>query len=1643
MASAELPSEEEIGLELGDTIIILGGRLNKTVGKLYGFSKDQIAVLPRGATDRVIKIPLVEGAPDPEYEIKAITVLKKAVRPGFVTLVDLRAGQFVETFGADSEPTGVFKVTAVDEEKDSATFQDESGTENEIVFGYTGIPRDLPYEVIRTREAPEPLPESEAQEEKEAHGPVSRVPVEEGDILEEGQAPSLSEEAEAVQEFAIGQMIELEEEEELKEIGTASRVYDDVFQRSEMLSQLIRSLPQVQQRDSIKLQEIRRFVEQMLILRNEVVKYGVTGDPAGIKATSINTLAELITRPDVPLSRKVVDMTKVLYLDYRKAYGNIYTEEDPEADPLEEGLYADYFIDIIKRAEVIQDSANETNATQEAATQMPKFFLDMENYRKQIQSPLILEPGTVAVEHDEEVFRREIPDFETPELNTLEIIGKHMKKDMTLPVFNAPPIQQIPFAITRLLKRRWSRFLTGDPLRIVEPAENPSFNNVLVFPMSTLRDLGPIRSGILGQDMSLGAMEPSGMRSILEELGDITDFPTAKSILNIGVKGNIIGNVFIKDWLAALSLRIGGVGDAWAILSGYGTKDIEWNVEQAAVLQQKIEQRLAGLKIFMTKERQEAASHLTNLRFEPQPVLTPGDSARLLSRVESEPLLQKVLADIKEYTGDLASVDINWFAYLFIEYPDLLLATLGQQAGPLARQRLRHVRMLYTKARFAGYRLRRKLHDAGQVPDENTCPHVKSLDDIRKIGKLTEDEPRDVRKVKLLIKLLNEFRGHTEDDWVECKVCNKHLICAHELIQIQEYLRPLEQETLHKEMIIKFSGGQFSGKFICRICGQALANLEFDQSLEFDDEGRPMMGRSVMVDREAIQMDEIEEMLKGPAEVVKDIEFGTDALDTMYQNLKKLASLMGVNPEESEYRKMVEDFSTYTLTLPSREAYAQATKGKKAQDYDIFYSVRYASAAAAILLLKIQTRIPDYMVYYTSSDCKDGFLGYPLEEGQGAALSGISCIASIIAGINDNEFPWNLTTLQKQGNLLKRRDAILPLIKGQIDAFIKHPTQQALLKKKRDYRTKILGLGGEKGDLREKIAHSFRPVPFIVTAEEAAKEAVVTAAATPEKQATAWIRMAHAVARSSAALNPDAPLSETTCCLHKISEEGQGQAFAGLPALEPRTVSVSHRGSLTTTFYTQMPKALEGKIDPKDYYKLFVHSCYQGDNKGLPHKLGLTLTCSECGLNFKQNPNLPFTTETNPKKAKEEEAKGAADMQAHLVSQGLVINEETAQDLLITSRLKSRVAKDSVKIVPKSEQTFAELAKTFPPLEGWPYLLNSLQVALTELGRDASLLQIAKASEELVQRISEKEEFIRARLGEDIYKYIESLTRKSPRECGEAMSAFILVPFQRWVSGLDVKGFMILDSYELSKQTKDDIMIKGLGAYLNKIGDDAELKGLLLRKVHAFISDLSDLCRKVFPFLRSVLTPGGGVVVQYLMRAYVMGTVQKFLDPHNIPTASASGEQEQEQEQEGVINMKLLYKALAQTLTKYAVANRIPTEEEIRVSLEKRAEKEKQQFIGEIDRMSRDQRKVELMMKSLGMGKWAAGGSKAIRQYDPERYEVERAERAAAGIMDYSPAQEAARPMDMFGMDFGGDYDAGANRMDGDYTDGAMHEDDY
>ncbi|NDC43374.1 MAG: hypothetical protein EBZ77_17800, partial [Chitinophagia bacterium] len=310
--------------------------------------------------------------------------------------------------------------------------------------------------------------------------------------------------------------------------------------------------------------------------------------------------------------------------------------------------------------------------------------------------------------------------------------------------------------------------------------------------------------------------------------------------------------------------------------------------------------------------------------------------------------------------------------------------------------------------------------------------------------------------------------------------------------------------------------------------------LDFDMHIEFDDEGRPMMGRSVMVDEDAIRKEALEDMLSGPATEAEDArDWGSEDANLIYRLLFAMANKIGISPDVRDYERMIEQISGYVATLYTRSVYAQITKaqGKAALDYDV-YRIRFLIAGtAAHLLLNIQTHIPEYIIRYTHEECKAGFFGFPLESE--ANTSGIECMSGMLAGFMKDDAPWNQTGFQKEGNPVKRKSLFRRYVESLVKDFAKHPLTQNALREKRAYLTKLYG--GTGGDLQDQIPTSFRPVPLLLSAEEAAELSVAPASAKEEDAVgTAWIRQAHAIARANTVLNPDIPYAETTCCFHDL-----------------------------------------------------------------------------------------------------------------------------------------------------------------------------------------------------------------------------------------------------------------------------------------------------------------------------------------------------------------------------------------------------------------------------------------------------------------------------------------------------------------------------
>jgi hypothetical protein len=64
-----------------------------------------------------------------------------------------------------------------------------------------------------------------------------------------------------------------------------------------------------------------------------------------------------------------------------------------------------------------------------------------------------------------------------------------------------------------------------------------------------------------------------------------------------------------------------------------------------------------------------------------------------------------------------------------------------------------------------------------------------------------------------------------------------------------------------------------------------------------------------------------------------------------------------------------------------------------------------------------------------------------------------------------------------------------------------------------------------------------------------------------------------------------------------------------------------------------------------------------------------------------------------------------------------------------------------------------------------------------------------------------------------------------------------------------------------------------------------------------------------------------------------------------------------------------------------------------RQKLEESKEREKQRFIGEFDKIKdEDERRIAVVKKRLGLGKWSIGGTKLVYKYDPKQWVKNRDE---------------------------------------------------
>jgi hypothetical protein len=1564
--------EEEINFQLGDRVYIAAtGPLDGLRGRIYYLDETLLRILPDGTFHRLEDIPILDGDFDPALEITNAYLLKKRAEPAFVVQHDFQVGYLAETIKENGEMGVTYKIKSIDEGADSVVLEDPTGADKEVVFGFIGIRQDEDFIIIRVRQPPDSIAENNAAEAPAAADPLTEEERGGLEILDSLDVPEIM---------------------EIREISATQRFYPDIVQRNDMLQDLLSALSIKQQKNPQRQSEIRKLVETMILLRNQFITYTRSGEPSGHINTFYTTLNELLEKGEVPLSRRVADAKRVLYLDHTTQHIN-GTETDP-LDTAYTGVSVQYLSDVV--AASVEYYEKELGGIQGQAVggALPNWFLSWEGFFSTYQKSWVSGgTGRRPFSADTEFFRS------MPEMGAVKNIdglsNLEDNEQAGIDLITVADIKKINISLLRGVGPRVGRMREKEAPRIVESAESVAVESYLLFPLKYDRELGAIRSGKLALDIGR-ALTPSMTMEMILWKQPISDIPTADAIFN--VSRTSFGNITVEDWLVGQPLESKGMGDVLNKLASFGLATKELNLDQMLVIIEKINKYRALVRTTIQNINEKSKIELEGISLQNNPLLLPEIVQERVNQLLGEPSFQKAIQEFQTRYPSYRENDIALFAYLFTKMYDFTVAVLSGAPIPLQREIRRKARVdflrrltesaiiLDNKSRRVPYisekptvpRSNVKDYVDADVRSVNPCAHVSSITMIRKIKDNT-------LRMKALLEFLTRFAGEKKDNWVHCKVCSKQAICVHERLLLQEFLKPLEKDDLHKELLLTFSRSQFHGQFCCSNCGQSISDIDYDTSLEYDDEGRPMSGRAVLVDSDAILQDQFDQALGAPVGTAEDMKFPTDIQTDIYKIAKTITGRVGVRITEEGYRKISQRVEIDVAKQPSREDYSKYQKGQKAKgvatiDYDVLRSRVIIASTTAYLLVELQSGIPSYTTRYRLPGCsKIGFSGFPT--GPKEQTTGIDYLACAISGISENAAPWNLTGFLKEKSVQKRQAEIAKLVMTAVNNTLKNSDVQNDMALKKEYMEKIGKVVQEEG-LVEKIPSGFVPEQ-IVRGDSAS---AVPSAANDKEKGRGWILLANDIAKQTIALGTNSPYSETTCCFHPLQTPTAFWDSKDLPALPTAKGSTGGKGSHLAVHYTTRRLDQVNVVAPDSIlYRVFLQVCFEGPRRGLPHEPGYDHLCPHCGFQFPRS-NEILTPE-----------EGLTALQTQKVD----TSRAKFQELLDESHNRYSVTPATTVDLITGINLLTKLrALEPPPFEGWAEVISNTILAVETFSKDKAPedTDIASAYGPLSNLAEEFKQELISRIGPENTRIAEQLVTQSPTSLVQSLQTYFLVPFQRLHSKFHTESLKVQNNYELGEGTEEDIhaLLRNHLAYLDEL--KKLMDGITKSKVEQVRNKLMVCIPFIQEYIRTPLLPGGAIGLPYLLQAMVLGIFAECANPNLIPKGTRKGD---------TLDARGAMKVLSICLGRFRLEGLNFTQDEIRSMIARREEVEKMRIISKFDRMTPEQKAAELMNKRLGLGQWAVGGTDAVWKYNSAQYERERVERGEmVGLMDGAPAAD-------------------------------------
>ena len=1611
-------------LELGDRVLIDSTAFGRTVGRIYYRDGDLIRVMPDGVTNMLQDYPRIYDDDNDKFDddlgVSQAMILDKRQLQSFVEQQDFQVGQTLAAIGAGGEKLDtVYKVKAVDPEEDTMTVEDQTGAEKILEFGFVGIPQEEDFVILRITEQPR-----EDQGEEAAAAVSEAAEVAETAADEEDAAAAATRELQAEEYIpeVVG-YITVVETDVYREAAAADKIYTDTIQKADALNDFVSMLDPVAQKNPKAIRAVRVLVESIFNLKQETVEYNLDGTVAGEQRTSVNMLSELLQQTHVPLSRPVIDAILRVYTTAADEGAEEMDDTDGQifTVPFEEELAA-----IAKfESPVVSGDAgtNKFRVGQQA------FFNDFD----QVWRAGSAEKPVFTAMADTDIFRTEIPDLgeaedESPRETTLlkgRAPGENFKLD------------EVAYSIKRALAK--TIYKGGQPAqkKTLLAADAATLRAYLLFPMGAAADLGTTRSGELAVDSAKSKQPLRTMDEILKTLGSPTDNASPDQILVLGVTGETLGNIPIKDYLEGISLPGLGMADFNEALAQLGLLNFEMTTEIMAVLEAKMEKYQNQLRITLAELREalgsEAEAAAANPLLPEVPVLT--------DVITSEPILIRAIDKFKSQNPTLKDSDIALTAYLLRNYADYFQAAMGQQAYYVAVERNRATRDMFIEALRISRILEIRRAEKGLAPAKNPCPHVAQEREVRKVR---DDEER----FQLLAKFLTKFQGDRDGNFINCNTCRKHLMCVHERLQIQGFLNPRENPNIQKEILLNFSGGQFQGNFICRNCGQPIREIPYDSHIEYDDEGRPMMGRSVLVDRDSIMVEKLREGLSIPLTGPDDKRKGaveTEVKADPYKVAIKAAAARAGIPlaEKAVMRILTRVQQTVSkVTEPLFKALKAAKKVPPTMEYAVWSSRKVVGAIGANLLIEAQTAVPPVEITYPLHGCNATLEGYPLgQPTDRRAITYIACALVTLTGEN----PWSDAGFSKLKDRMKAIqmivDEMLPILDVTLETNM---IVQEDIRIKREYLLQTKGREAAEGRHFDRVPTGFLPQMIILDGGEAAAgenvivEEVAERMGARGKQALAelWIRKGHGLARRTAQLIHGSPFAATTCCVGNIIAPGAfwEASRSLLPPLDGRLLRPDFRSTALQVHFKPRPLA-EIHVESTDEfnYRLFLKFCYDGPRRGYAHEFGVTNKCHWCDLQLPFHPAV-IDMGREGKAALEAERQVGLETQRKGALGAVDTGAAAFESLLDDIHLKNLIPPYKAHRAPKYDAVLGRFAELpVEPVTGWNEIIQETIAAFAALPPGFKRDDVLGALGAISNAAAAHEAEVKRRYGAEYHRLFDQLMEIGWDNWLQAMNAYFVVPYSRIVSDFSMDSLVVPPEYKLGEghvgdldkiMDRDAVIIK---EYIPLFKDYHN--AFAREKLRTFVYQMAGIVR-FKQTLRPVVVPGRDETLHYVKKLAFYGGLAELFDKSIRPRISGLPEGYVPKPSIMDNSVKLLLKLILRTMLKFRGERLAYSDEELRELIAVRAEKERAEVFGEFDKLPDDERAVEVLKKTLGIGRWAVGGTKKIWGYDVEQYEVEREERARAGIVDYpvgegpeyAPVPEGA-VLDDMGFGIGGAED--------------------